>query len=180
MALAIPPDARPAGADAPPEVVEAFTAATVTTFVELTSTDVSPRTPALVSATATDGDVNATIELRREPPGRLTCSFPQNVLELLAQRYLPPGASLTAEMLDDTAGEFANVIAGQAKTMLKGTGYHYMISPPIIQRGPAPTPGSHEGDCVLLIFDTPSGPFGIQISLLPHHRDNSSTMEATA
>jgi CheY-specific phosphatase CheX len=179
MSLAIPPDSRPAGPDAPPEVLEAFTAATVTTFLELTSTDVSLRMPALLSATPTDGDVNATIDLRREPPGRLTCSFPQNVLESLAQRYLPPGTLLTSEILDDTAGEFTNVIAGQAKTMLKGTEYHYTISPPIVNRGSTPMSGPNQCDYILLIFDTHSGPFGVQFSLLLRNQDNSPTVGAT-
>jgi CheY-specific phosphatase CheX len=179
MNLAIPRDARPAGPDTPPEVLEAITAATVTTFLELTSTDVCLRMPAFLSATPTDGDVNATIDLRREPPGRLTCSFPQNVLESLAQRYLPPGTSLTSEILDDTAGEFTNVIAGQAKTMLKGTEHHYAISPPIVNRGPTPVSGPNQCDYLLLIFDTHSGPFSVQFRLLPRHQDPTPTLEAT-
>jgi len=179
MNLAIPPGARPAGPDTPPEVLEAFTAATVTTFLELTSTDVCLRMPPLLSATPTDSDVNATIDLRREPPGRLTCSFPQNVLESLAQRYLPPGTSLTSEIVDDTAGEFTNVIAGQAKTMLKGTEYHYTISPPIVNRGPAPMSVHNQCDYLLLIFDTHSGPFSVQFSLLTRHQDSRPTVKAT-
>jgi CheY-specific phosphatase CheX len=179
MNLAIPPDARPAGPDIPPEVLEAFTAATVTTFLELTSTDVCLRMPALLSTTPTDGDVNATIDLRREPPGRLTCSFPQDVLESLAQRYLPPGTSLTSEILDDTAGEFTNVIAGQAKTMLKGTEYHYLISPPIVNRGTTPMSDRSQCDYLLLIFDTHAGTISVNFSLLPRHQDVSLTVETT-
>jgi CheY-specific phosphatase CheX len=179
MALGIPPDSRPVGPDAPPKVLEAFTAATVTTFLELTSTDIFLRMPALLSATPTDGDVNATIDLRREPPGRLTCSFPQDVLESLAQRYLPPGTSLTSEILDDMAGEFTNVIAGQAKTMLKGTEYHYTISPPIINRGPIRTLGPNQCDYILLIFDSHCGPFAVQFSLSARHQCKSPTVEAT-
>jgi CheY-specific phosphatase CheX len=179
MNLAIPPGARAAGPDTPPEVLEAITAATVTTFLELTSTDVCLRMPALLSAAPTASDVNATIDLRREPPGRLTCSFPRNVLKSLAERYLPPGTSLTSEILDDTAGEFTNVIAGQAKTMLKGTEYHYTISPPVVKRGPTPMSGPNQCDYLLLIFDTHSGPFSVQFSLLPRHQEDNPTVEAT-
>ena len=43
---------------------------------------------------------------------------------------------------DDAAGEFANVIAGQAKTMLKGTVYHFNLSTPQpASAAPAASPG---------------------------------------
>ena len=50
------------------------------------------------------------------------------------RRYLPEGTALTDEMIDDVAGEFANVIAGQAKTILKGTPYHFTLSTPVVTR----------------------------------------------
>ena len=52
----------------------------------------------------------------------------------LAALYLPVGTTLNQKMLDDVAGEFANVIVGQAKTVLKGTPHHYTISTPVVTR----------------------------------------------
>jgi CheY-specific phosphatase CheX len=52
----------------------------------------------------------------------------------LAVRYLPEGTFLTEDLIDDVAGEFANVIAGQAKTILKGTPYHFSMSTPVVTR----------------------------------------------
>jgi CheY-specific phosphatase CheX len=164
--MEIPADSHPVGPDTAPEVVEAFTAATVTTFQELTSTPVRPREPIVLSTASATGDISAIIKLRRRSPGRLVCTFPRAVLETLTQRYLPAGVSLTPEIVDDTAGEFANVIAGQAKTMLKGTPYHYALSTPVVSRDPIP-PADIEGECrhLLFLFDTDTGSFGVQVAL---------------
>lgn len=112
------------------EVVDALVAATTTTFQELCDVAVSPRGPVEKLAALPSADVYATIRLLREPEGLLICGFPLAVLDALVSRYLPPGTPLTREILDDAAGEFANVIAGQTKTLLKGTPNHFSLSTP--------------------------------------------------
>jgi CheY-specific phosphatase CheX len=47
---------------------------------------------------------------------------------------LPAGTELNDGIVNDVAGELANVIAGQAKTMLKGTPYHFTMSIPAVSR----------------------------------------------
>ena len=70
MTIEIPTDARPAGPDAAAEVVEAFTAATVTTFQELTSTAVSLESRSVIDRRAVVGEISdAVIDLRRRCPG---------------------------------------------------------------------------------------------------------------
>jgi CheY-specific phosphatase CheX len=144
--------------DRPPEVVEAFTAATVTAFQELTATEV-----AAAELGAPPADVFAVIALRRSAPGRLVLALPAAVLAALAGRYLPAGVALTPELLDDTAGEFANVIAGQAKTMLKGTPYHFHLAPPQVSRAPAPPSGGCEP--LTLPFAADVGAFHLLVEL---------------
>ena len=120
-----PADARPVDASFALIGIEAFVAATVTTFEELTGSTVVARAPFLLDRHVVM-DVTANVVLRHDPPGRMRLLFPLSVLEALADRYLAGAAPLTAELVDDAAGEFANVIAGQAKTMLKGTPEHFL------------------------------------------------------
>jgi CheY-specific phosphatase CheX len=155
----IPTDAKPI----PLEMVEAFVAATTTAFQELANTDVAVREPRAVDRNLTC-DVRATVVLRHDPPGQLTLSFPLPVLEALVRRYLDGAESPTPELLDDAAGEFANVIAGQAKTALKGTPDHYWLSTPIVQRSTPPAPISETGNIMTLYFDCDAGTFTLQIA----------------
>jgi CheY-specific phosphatase CheX len=61
--------------------------------------------------------------------------LPPVLARRLAEGYLPAGTELTEEIINDVAGELANVIAGQAKTILKGTRYHFTLSIPVVSRG---------------------------------------------
>lgn len=118
----------------PPLVVEAFSAAALTALEELVQVsaalDDAPQPP----RTPDENWLLAVVELLRPRPGRLTLLVPAAAAADLARRYLPPGAPLSDALVDDVVGEFANVIAGQAKTALQGTPYHYALSLPRVQR----------------------------------------------
>ena len=153
-----PADARPLGPETPAEVVEAFHAAVVTAFQELTDTAVEPA-DAYRSATAgPPAAVHARIDLRGAVPGRLTLVFPRPVLTTLTRRYLPADIPVTPDLIADAAGEFANVIAGQAKTMLKGTPHHYALSTPTVTVAEEP-----DGDALTLAYACDAGPFTLRL-----------------
>lgn len=150
---------------APPEVVEAIVAATLTAFEELAQTPLIPGEPYSTRTNPPADRVTAEITLRRAEPGRLLVVFPRPALEVLAARYLPLGTPLANEIVDDTAGEFANVIAGQTKTMLKGTLYHFTISTPRV--GPLVNPIDAGREFLVLPFDFDAGRFAIYVLLPP-------------
>ena len=87
--------------------------------------------------------------------------FPRAVLNVLVVRFLKMGPAVAADLVADAAGEFANVIAGQAKTILKGTDYHFTLSTPTV--GPA----ADLPDALVLPFDTDAGPFALHVALAP-------------
>jgi CheY-specific phosphatase CheX len=123
----------------PAAVIDAFTAAAITALQELTSLAAWPE----ATGSANDDPplepiVAATIRLRRAVPGTMTWVSSATTARGLAVRYLPAAMELSDELIDDVAGEFANVIAGQAKTMLKGTPYHFTLSPPVVTRSRSP------------------------------------------
>ncbi|WP_425618924.1 chemotaxis protein CheX [Anatilimnocola sp. NA78] len=118
----------------PAEVVEAFSAAAVTALREMTQLD------ALLAPQDTTSElkgelVEAVMQLLRPVSGTFALVMAVDTAERLTERYLPVGTELTKEIVNDVVGEFANVIAGQAKTMLKGTPYHFLLSLPVVSRG---------------------------------------------
>lgn len=140
-----------------PDLAEAGVAAVQSAFEELCQTPVAPAGPLEFGPDA----VAATIALKRNPPGTLTLAFPAAVLEALAGRYLP-AEPLSAELLNDTAGEFANVVAGQIKTMLKGTPDHFELSTPQVRPSVKPHPAA-----TLLPFECDAGGFTLELFLPP-------------
>lgn len=113
-----------------PQVAAAFREAVAIALQELLQIEVIPAESGQESGPV----IIATIELMREPPGRFSLVVSASTAARLAARYLPAGNAISAEMVDDVVGEFANVIAGQAKTMLKGTPYHFKLSTPAVLR----------------------------------------------
>jgi CheY-specific phosphatase CheX len=160
-------DALATALDYPVEVVEAFTNATITAFEELTQLFVSAGLPCRNVGDALCAEVFAVVKLRKAMPGRLTLAFPRAVLEALARRYLPANIELNQEIVDDTAGEFANVIAGQSKTALKGTRYHFGLSTPVVSRGLSAQELEGGSDCFSRTFSTEVGSFVLHVHLMP-------------
>lgn len=119
----------------PAVVIEAFTSAAMITFQELIGVEVHFEQCQLKGEVETNGPiVIAVIHLLRENAGSMLLILSPEVASQLATHYLPVGTALTEEIIDDVAGEFANVIAGQAKTILKGTSSHFHLSTPIVKR----------------------------------------------
>lgn len=106
---------------------------------DATACSASERPSPATSANAPSGEllIIATIQLARDVPGHFFLLLSTGTAEQLATRYLGPDTDLSPELLDDLAGEMANVIAGQAKTMLKGTPYHFHMTTPTIRRDTA-------------------------------------------
>ncbi|MFN0017956.1 MAG: chemotaxis protein CheX [Pirellulaceae bacterium] len=118
----------------PPEVVEAFTSAAITTLQELIQLEAFAETTDPAVTDFAGEVVLATVRLERSNPGMMTLVIEGEVAWQLASRYLPARSQLNKEIIDDVVGEFANVIAGQAKTILKGTPYHFLMSIPVVTR----------------------------------------------
>jgi CheY-specific phosphatase CheX len=119
--------------DLPSEVIEAFTSSAVTAVHEMTQLEAIP--VAAPPGQPYPGDsLVATMQLKRPIPGALTLVLPPDTSRRLAESYLPAGTALTDEIMSDFAGELANVIAGQAKTILKDTPFHFALSIPTVAR----------------------------------------------
>lgn len=116
----------------PPNVMEAFATAAITALQELVNTIAF--VDSAIPLMQTGPSVSATITLQRPVPGQMILILSADTAVQLATRYLPEGTVLTEELIDDVAGEFGNVIAGQAKTILKGTPFHFLITPPKLAR----------------------------------------------
>jgi len=114
----------------PDEVADAFRSSAVTTLCELTQFEsIVEKNPQAISL---ENHIVAVVRLMRHVPGKLILALLPQAAAELAERYLPDSTELTDEMIDDVMGEFANVIAGQAKTILKGTPYHFTLSIPVV------------------------------------------------
>lgn len=125
------PDPTPTAA-LPTDVREAFASAAVTAIHELTQFDASADEPFSEVPPLSRGSIGAEMCLQRPIPGTLTLLLPPEAARRLAAAFLPAETEITDEMVRDVAGELCNVIAGQAKTILKDTPHHFKLSIPTV------------------------------------------------
>ena len=112
------------------------------------------------------GDVTSIIEMEGESgKGSVAISFPQNVIHFIAERMLPPGMTLSDEILQDLTGELSNMIAGNMKGELEKAKLKYNISLPKILTG-TPHALTHgiNSPVIMLSFNTEVGPFYVEIT----------------
>lgn len=150
----------------PTEVAAVFSAAATTALQEMTC--LGSFVTSLQPAEIRGPFVSASLQLQRPIPGKLTLILRAESAKDLANRYLPPGTLLTEELIDDVAGEFANVIAGLAKTFLKGTPYHFSLSTPEVTHTELCGAGPDTAEGRLAIeLDSEIGPMLLRIDLPP-------------
>jgi chemotaxis protein CheX len=150
--------------DSRDELVDAFT--TAVTFALREMANVEAAVGAVRRSTAADrcAAVAAVVRLTASGgEGRLTLSVPEPTAANLARRVLTEVSSdVTADMVRDCMGEVANVVAGQAKTLLVGTPSHFTLSTPSVHVGGSVGP---ETGGWVLPFESDAGAFTVYVSL---------------
>ena len=150
-----------------PDVLAAFTAAGLTALLELIQVEgVVDSDLSDVLAQLPGGACYRQCGAKREVLGTMFLVLPKQVASQIASRYLPPGTMLSDALIDDVAGEFANVITGQAKTILKGTPYHFAMSMPQVSRSAAaPSLNFTEPSTVMISISSELGPLMLHVNL---------------
>jgi chemotaxis protein CheX len=109
--------------------------------------------------------VAARLPLTGSGPGFLALLLPPAQAAELTARGLRGAAPASGEWCADFIGETANVIAGQAKTLLYGTPAHFTFGTPAVAEGPGGLAVSADQEWVWLTFDSDIGPFAMQVAL---------------
>jgi chemotaxis protein CheX len=141
------------------EVLEAFRTAVATALREMAGVEVVVRATVRASTGAELGDVSVELRLDAETAGWLILSFPSATAEALARRVLADVGEPDSGMVRDCAAELANVIAGQAKTLLFGTAYHFTLATPTV----LPAGGAEVGPRSVIRFGSGAGEFALHL-----------------
>ena len=147
----------------PDEVVQAFVTAVETAVREMAGVEAvaSPVHP--ITGPKDFGDLSAVLKLTSGAEGCFVLSVPIATADTLARRILADVMPEPApDMVRDCLGEVANVVAGQAKSLLAGTQYHFLFATPIVVDGRPAMVGP--GDW-LVEFHSNAGPFTFHMCL---------------
>jgi chemotaxis protein CheX len=110
------------------------------------------------------GDISVLLKTSSSFEGTLVFCLGQGTAAGLAARVLgPTSEELDSALIQDCAGEIANVVAGLAKTLLFGTPYHFIFSTPTVTDGLHGTNLDGSRESVAIAFDSAAGGFALQL-----------------
>ncbi|MEO6809558.1 MAG: chemotaxis protein CheX [Isosphaeraceae bacterium] len=161
------PDARPVSPEDRAQIIEPFISAAQMTLSELARTDLAVRSVYRVNDPRTLADLSAVIGVTADDSGVLVLSFPNDTATALARRVLADAVpALDDDLVRDCLGELANIVAGQAKTLLADTPYQLVLSTPSVLSGAGLGIGSKPGtDGLIVVFRSDAGDFALQVCL---------------
>jgi chemotaxis protein CheX len=149
-------------------VRDAFISGTQAALSEMASAEAAVVSTEPATTAQVVDSISAVVELNSVALGRFILSLPRGTAAALAERILAGVEDvIDDELTRDCVGELANVIAGQAKTILAGTPSHFNFSLPRVY-GPGssePTAGP-SGTCQLVRFGTELGVFTLLLEML--------------
>ena len=160
-------DAQPVSPEDREQILEPFISAARMTLSELAGTDLGIRSVYRIEDPRTLADLSAVIGVTADGGGVLVLSFPAATATALARRVLAEAAPAPDDdLVRDCLGELANVVAGQAKTLLADTPFQLVLATPSVLSRAGLGVGSRPGtDGLVVVFGSDAGDFALQVCL---------------
>ncbi|HEV2348752.1 MAG TPA: chemotaxis protein CheX [Terriglobia bacterium] len=122
--------------------------------------------------------VAASVAIRGDIEGRVIFDLESEtalrVAGVLAGGTIDP----TDQLARETVCELANVIVGNAVTLLNDQGHSFKVYPPCIHDAETGYSGGPESEALVMCFDTPSGKVYLNIALDYSHQRSFSAAES--
>jgi len=81
-----------------------------------------------------------------------------------------PPATADDTLVGETLCELANMIIGNAVTLLNDGGFHFRVQPPEVHTDPEGLKGSYDTEAVVMSFETPAGFVYLNIAMRYNRR----------
>ncbi len=124
--------------------------------------------------------VAASVTLRGDIVGRIIFDLePETALRVagaLAGGEVEPNEKLAGE----TICELANIVVGNAVTLLNDQGHSFKVSPPLLHTAETGYAGDSKSEALVMCFDTPSGKAYLNIAMDYGHQHATRMAEASA
>lgn len=153
--------------EGPSAPLESFISAAQVALAEMAGTEVAVQEVYQATLDNLWGDVCAIVSIKSATEGLFILSFPEKTAAALAERVLADAkAAITENLIQDCVGEVANVIAGQAKTLLTGSPHQFTFSLPRVVSGNVSQSHSEPSrGCLVAVFQSDLGEFRLHLSV---------------
>jgi chemotaxis protein CheX len=156
------PGGKPVDPEIRQQLLEPFIEAARAALAEMATTEVVAEEVGRMQLSRPLGDLAAFLPLQFASEGLMVLNFPQQTAAALAGRMLA-GITETVDegLIRDCLGEIANVVAGQAKTLLAGTAYQFTFDVPRVVAGTSHVGAGSGREWLVVAFGSDQGPFSL-------------------
>jgi chemotaxis protein CheX len=160
-------DAQPLSDAVREQLLDPFVTAAQVTLTEMAGTEVAVQTAYRTRHCRPLGDLAARLPMTSPTVTALVLHFPRGTATVLAGRVLAEvAAEPDEEMIRDCLGEVANVIAGQAKALLRGMPYHFTLSTPTVTATAGrEAPASPNAEYLVAVLASSVGEFALIVCM---------------
>lgn len=122
--------------------------------------------------------VAASIAIRGDIEGRVVFDLETETALRVASVFAGGEIDPTEQLARETVCELANIIVGNAVTLLNDQGHSFKVFPPSVHTAETGYPGGPDCEALVMCFETPSGKVYLNIALDYVHQRAHSAAES--
>ena len=147
------------------ELIQPFINATDAVLAEMLQGKVQVSQVAMEEEVYRRRGIAASVTIHGGIEGRIIFDLDSQAAKQVASVLLGADADLSDQIVGETACELANMIVGNAVTLLNDQGHRFKVLPPQLHTAEQGYSGSQQSEALVMCFETPGGKVHLNIAL---------------
>jgi len=162
------------------ELINPFNNATDAALTEMLRGHVEVTTVAMNEEVYRRKGVAASVAIRGDIVGHIIFDLEPETARRVAGALAGGEVEPSEPMARETVCELANIVVGNAITLLNDQGYSFKVSPPLVHTAETGFVGNFQSEALVMCFDTPSGKAYLNIAMDYGHHETSRLSEVSS
>ena len=147
------------------ELIQPFINATDAVLAEMLQGEVEVSRVAMEEEVYRCRGIAASVAIHGDIEGRIIFDLDSQAAARVASVLIGGDTELSGQIVGGTACELANMIVGNAVTLLNDRGHRFKVLPPELHTAEQGYSGSQQSEALVMCFETPGGKVHLNIAL---------------
>lgn len=159
------------------ELIQPFINSTDAVLAEMLRGEVEVTTVAMNEEVYKRKGVAASVAIRGDIVGHIIFDLEPETARRVAAALAGEEVDAGEAMASETVCELANIVVGNAVTLLNDQGYSFKVTPPLVHTSETGFAGNIQSEALVMCFNTPSGKAYLNIAMDYSHQEASRGSE---
>lgn len=161
------------------ELIQPFINSTDAVLAEMLQGEVEITTVAMNEEVYRRKGVAASVAIRGDIVGHVIFDLEPETARRVASALAGGEVDTSETMASETVCELANIVVGNAVTLLNDQGHSFKVSPPLAHTAETGFAGDIQSEALVMCFDTPSGKAYLNIAMDYGHQEGVRASETS-